>query len=110
MSSLGSSTADAKPRLCVFCLCAPCGSVLRLPSTKDLEGKQPVVGGGQLGGSGRRLQGDPRAGCGDQRDSNPLSFDCAWVYTSVAVLSSTQFFGECWGLNSKSWACRLLCH
>lgn len=34
MSSLGFYTADDKPRLRIFCLCAPCGSVLRLPSTK----------------------------------------------------------------------------
>lgn len=49
MSALGSSIADDKPRLCVFCLCAPCGSVLRLPSTKG-TGREAACGWGWAAG------------------------------------------------------------
>lgn len=98
MSSLGSYTADDKPRLRIFCLCAPCGSVLRLPSTKRTGRK---AAGRQWQMAARWPQGWLWGPAGKQ---SSLLWLCPCLYFACCAFLGSVFWGECWGLNSKSWA------
>lgn len=93
MSSLGSSTADDKPRLCVFCLCAPCDSVLRLPSTKG-TGRKAACGWGWA--AGRQWQMAARRPQSWLWGPEGKQFSLLWLCLCL-------YFGCCTFLDSVFW-------